>query len=389
VAFAGFGLSDELRMLADLAARFVAEQIRPVEEALGPVARAIPDEQLVKLRTAAREAGLWCLDAPREYGGAGLSVFEYVVVLEQACKHRFCFPHAGGGAFGHSPPVVLYSGGPGIIDNFVRPTIEKGWTSFTAIAEPDGGTDPARAIRTTARRDGDEWILNGRKLWITNADRARFGVIYARTEQGISAFVVETGRPGFSTRTLPVIRDHWPTEVLLEDVRVPAGNLIGPDGAGLGLASDWLVRGRLGYAARAVGIAEEALRIAAEWVRERQTFGAALATRQAIQWAIADSRVEINAGRWLTWEAAWKDDQGQDARLEAATAKLYCTEMGFRVVDKMMQLLGAMGMSRELPLEGWFRDLRVARVVEGSSEILRAQIARKVIGPAASGRARS
>lgn len=388
MTFAGFGLSDELSLLKDLIARFLAERIRPVEEAIGPEARSIPDDDLVKLRAAAREAGLWCLDAPQEYGGAGLSVFEYVVVLEQACKHRFCFPHAGGGAFGHSPPVVLYAGGPQIIENYVRPTIEHGWTSFTAIAEPSGGTDPARAIRTTARRDGDQWVLTGRKLWITNADRARFGVIYARTGQGISAFVVETGAPGFSTRTLPVIRDHWPTEVLLDEVRIPAGNLVGEDGAGLSLASGWLVRGRLGYAARAVGIAEEAVRLATEWVRERKTFGAALATRQAVQWAIADSRVEINAGRWLTWEAAWKDDQGEDARLEAAMAKLYCTEMAFRVVDKMMQLLGAMGMSREIPLEGWFRDLRVARVVEGSSEILRAQIARKVIGPAVSSRPR-
>jgi acyl-CoA dehydrogenase len=388
MTFAGFGLSYELSLLRDLVARFVTERIRPVEEAIGPETRAIPDDDLVKLRAAARELGLWCLDAPQEYGGAGLSVFEYVVVLEQACKHRFCFPHAGGGAFGQSPPVVLYAGGPKIIENYVRPAIEHGWTSFTAIAEPSGGTDPARAIRTTARLDGGEWVLTGRKLWITNADRARFGVIYARTDQGISAFVVETGSPGFSTRTLPVIRDHWPTEVLLDGVRIPAGNLVGEDGAGLSLASDWLVRGRLGYATRAVGIAEEAVRLATEWVRERKTFGAALATRQAVQWAIADSRVEINAGRWLTWEAAWKDDQGNDARLEAAMAKLYCTEMAFRVVDKMMQLLGAMGMSREIPLEGWFRDLRVARVVEGSSEILRAQIARKMIGPAVSSRPR-
>jgi acyl-CoA dehydrogenase len=388
MSFAGFGLSEELSMLQDLVSRFLADRIRPVERAIGAQARAIPDDQLAELRAAARELGLWCFDAPREYGGAGLSVFEYVVVLEQACKHRFCFPHAGGGAFGHSPPVVLYAGGPEIIERYVVPTIAHGWTSFTAIAEPDGGTDPARAIRTTARRDSDEWVLNGRKLWITNAERARFGVIYARTDQGISAFVVETSLPGFSTRTLPVIRDHWPTEVLLDDVRVPACNLVGEDGSGLLLASDWLVRGRLGYAARAVGIAEEAVRLATEWVRERKTFGAALATRQAVQWAIADSRVEINASRWLTWEAAWKDDQGQDARLEAAMAKLYCTEMGFRVVDRMMQLLGAMGMSREVPLEGWFRDLRVARVVEGSSEILRSQIARQVIGPAVSTRPR-
>jgi acyl-CoA dehydrogenase len=112
MTFAGFGLSYELSLLRDLVARFVTERIRPVEEAIGPETRAIPDDDLVKLRAAARELGLWCLDAPQEYGGAGLSVFEYVVVLEQACKHRFCFPHAGGGAFGQSPPVVLYAGGP-------------------------------------------------------------------------------------------------------------------------------------------------------------------------------------------------------------------------------------------------------------------------------------
>ena len=131
-----------------------------------------------------------------------------------------------------------------------------------------------------------------------------------------------------------------------------------------------------------MGVALEAVRIANDWVRDRSTFGAALATRQAVQWAIADSQVEIDAGRLLTWKAAWADDTGGDARLDAAKAKLYCTEMGFRVVDRMIQLLGAMGVARELPLEGWLRDLRVARLVEGSSEMLRSQIARQVIGPA-------
>jgi acyl-CoA dehydrogenase len=381
MTFAGFALPKELEMLSELVARFVADEIRPVEDALGPEARSIPDADLVPLRAAARALGLWCFDAPEVYGGAGLSAFDYVVVLEQACKHKFCFPHAGGGAFGHSPPVVLYRGAPELIDRYVVPTIAHGWTSFTAIAESSGGTDPARAIRTTARLDGDEWVLNGRKMWITNAERAHFGVIYARTERGISTFVVDADTPGISTRTMPVIRDHWPVELVLDDVRIPAGNLVGEEGKGLTLASDWLVRARLGYAARAVGVADAAVQVAVEWVRERQTFGAPLATRQAVQWAIADSRVEITAGRWLTWEAAWKDDHGGDARLEASIAKLYCTEMGFKVVDTMMQLLGAMGMSRELPLERWFRDLRVARVVEGSSEILRSQIARQVIGP--------
>jgi acyl-CoA dehydrogenase len=185
-----------------------------------------------------------------------------------------------------------------------------------------------------------------------------------------------------TVRPIPVIRDHWPTELVLDEVRVPAANLIGEEGKGLSLAAGWLVRGRLTYAARAVGVAQEAVRLATEWVRDRQTFGAALATRQAVQWAIADSQVEIDAGRLLTWKAAWEDDAGREARLSAAKAKLYCTEMGFRVVDRMIQLLGAMGVARELPLEGWLRDLRVARLVEGSSEMLRSQVARQVIGPA-------
>lgn len=383
MTFSGFGLPDELAALRDLVGRFVREQLRPAEDALGPEATAMPPEVLAGLRQRARSLGLWCLDAPAEYGGAGLSAFELVVVLEEACKHKFCFPHAGGGSFGQSPPVVLYQGGPDIIDRFVRPTIEHGWTSFTAIAEESGGSDPARAIRTAAKRDGDHYVLSGRKMWITNAERADYGVVYARTDAGISAFIVETSRPGVSTSRIPVIRNHAPTELILDDVRIPAGNLVGQEGQGLTLAASWLVRGRLTYAARAVGIADEAVRLAVEWMGTRSTFGAPLATRQGLQWSIADAAVEISAGRWLTWQAAWKADTGQDARLEAAMAKLYCTEVGFRVVDSVMQILGAMGMAREMPLESWFRDLRVARVVEGTSEMLRSQIARQVIGPAA------
>jgi acyl-CoA dehydrogenase len=383
MTFSGFGLPDELVALRDLVGRFVREQLRPAEDALGPEATAIPPGVQTGLRQRARSLGLWCLDAPAEYGGAGLSAFELVVVLEEACKHKFCFPHAGAGSFGQSPPVVLYQGGPDIIDRFVRPTIEHGWTSFTAIAEESGGSDPARAIRTAAKQDGDHYVLSGRKMWITNAERADYGVVYARTDAGISAFIVETSRPGVSTSRIPVIRNHAPTELILDDVRIPAGNLVGQEGQGLTLAASWLVRGRLTYAARAIGIAEEAVRLAVEWMGTRSTFGAPLATRQGLQWSIADAAVEISAGRLLTWQAAWKADTGQDARLEAAMAKLYCTEVGFRVVDSVMQILGAMGMAREVPLESWFRDLRVARVVEGTSEMLRSQIARQVIGPAA------
>jgi acyl-CoA dehydrogenase len=383
--FSGFDLAPELRDLAGLVERFVRERIGPAEDAAGPTARELPQDVLVPLRDAARELGMWCFDTPQRYGGAGLSAFETVVVLEQAAKHRFCFPHAGGGVFGHPPPVVAFRGTEEQIDRFARPAVENGWRTFTAIAEPSGGTDPKRAIRTTAVRRGDSYVLNGRKQWITNGERARFGIVYARAEGGITAFLVDGDAEGLSTSPIPVLRNHWPTEMVLDDVVVPAENRVGAEGAGLALAGAWLVRQRLSYAARALGIAEEAVRLGIEWLQQRETFGTRLATRQSAQFDLASARVSIAAGRWLTWDAAWTDDSGGNARTKAAMAKLHCTEAAFTIVDRMMQWFGALGMAKDMPLEHWFRDLRVARVVEGSSEILQVQIARQMLGPAARG----
>ncbi|MCU1651990.1 MAG: acyl-CoA dehydrogenase, partial [Pseudonocardia sp.] len=241
-------------------------------------------------------------------------------------------------------------------------------------------------------RDGDVYRINGHKMWTTGADKARYGIVYARTAErsagrgGISALIVDGGTPGMSVTSVPVLRDHWTTEVTFDDCVVPARNLVGAEGQGFGLAQEWLVRGRLRYAAQAVGVAEEAVRIATEWARSRETFGALLATRQAVQFAIADAHVKITAARHLTWDAAWDADRGVDARTKASIAKLYATEAGFEVVDAMMQILGGMGMTMDLPLEHWFRGLRVARVVEGPSEIHRFLIARDLLGGAALGR---
>jgi acyl-CoA dehydrogenase len=389
--FAGFQLSDELEMLAEALKRFVLNEICAVEADLDPAAREIPRDLLLPLQAKARESGFWCLDAPTEHGGGGLSAFEMAVAHEQTTRHRYAFPVPGGGAFGFSPPVVLYRGSDEQIERWVRPTIEKGLLSFTAISEPTGGSDPARAIRTTAKRDGQRYILNGRKMWATNADTADYGVIYARTNSGggrggISAFVVETSTAGLQVTDVPVLRNHWTTEVTLEDCEVPAENLIGEEGGGFALAQEWLVRGRLMLASQAIGVAEESVRLAVDWAKERETFGALLASRQGVQFPLADSVVEIRAARWLTWQAAWKHDQGEDARLEASIAKLFATEMGYRVVDRAIQILGGMGVAKEMPLEHWIRDLRVARIVEGASEVHRYLIARELFGESATGK---
>lgn len=390
--FQGYDLPDDLQMLADTIGEFVREEIRPVEDTLPADARSIPTAETERLQKKARDAGFWCLEAPEEYGGCGLSVFEGVVVSEQMAKHKFSFPHPGADVFGVQPPVGLYQGTPQQIADYVRPTIEHAWTSFAAISEPTGGSDPARAIRTTATREGDSYRINGHKMWTTGADEARYGLVYARTDpsagrKGISALIVDGGTPGMHVTSVPVLRDHWTTEVVFDDCVVPAENLVGAEGQGFALAQDWLVRGRLRYAAQAVGVAEEALRMATEWAEQRETFGALLATRQAVQFSLADARVRINAARHLTWEAAWEHDQGRDARTKSSMAKLYGTETGFAVVDAMMQILGGMGMTKDLPLEHWFRGLRVARVVEGPSEIHRFVIARDLLGATALGRA--
>lgn len=377
MTFSGFDLPEDLAALSELVADFVAREIVPAEAELAPEVRRIPDDVLAPLQAKARDIGLWCMDAPQEYGGGGLSAFESVVVWEQACKHRFSFPIAGGGVFGHTPPVVLYAGTPEQVEAWVRPAIAEGRTGFSAVAEPSGGTDPKRAIRTTATKVAGGWRLDGTKTWITHADYAEYGVVYARTESGISAFVLDTSLPGISITPIPMMRDAWPCEIHFDSCLVPDDALIGQEGQGLALAGTWLSKGRLSYAARSVGVAEEAIRLASEWAGERSTFGAPLASRQSIQFAFADARVAVDAARLLTWRAAWlADERRPQARRAAAMAKLQATETGFAVVDQMIQILGAMGLARELPLESWFRDLRAARLIEGSSEILRDIIAR-------------
>lgn len=383
-----FTVSRQIRDLAALAGDFVRQEIVPAERSLPPDSRFLPTDEIERLQKRARAAGLWNLEAPAEFGGAGLGAFDLAIVTEQAARHTFCFPIVGNGVFGYPPPSVLYSGSKQQIEDYVIPTIEEGWRSFNAITEQGSGSDPARSIRTTARRVGAKYVINGRKMWTTHADKARYGVVYARVDgasgrEGISAFVVDADMPGITIRLVPVIRDLWTNEVSFDDVEVPADRLVGDEGQGFALAQKFLVKFRVHFAATAIAVGAESLRIATEWVKGRESFGLPVAQRQGAQFALADAHVKLQTMRWLTWEAARKQDTGQNARIEASIAKLHATESGFQVVDSMMQLMGGMGLAKELPLEHWFRDLRVARVVEGPSDIHRFVIARELLGSAA------
>lgn len=381
----GWQLPEELVALQDTVRRFMERDVRPVEDALPHDTYEVPDDALAGLRAKAKALGLWCVQSPAEYGGAGLNILGQCVVAEEASKCRMGAYFPACGAFGADPPLVIFNGTREQIEKYGIPSVESGETTFVAISEPGGGSDPGRAIATRAERKGDRYILNGTKLWITGISKARWGILFARTDKaggrgGITSFIIDTDRPGISWRRVGVMRSYAPNEVQLTDYEIPVENRLGEEGEGFKLAEQWLVHARIPYAAISIGIAQAALDLAVEWSRSRHAFGSALADKQAIQWMLADSEVELRAARLLTYQAAWKADRGEDAKVDASIAKLHGTETAYRVLDRCIQIFGGMGVAQELPLERWYRESRIRRIGEGPSEVHRMVIARDLIG---------
>ncbi len=379
-------LPDELRILRDTVRSFMRTQVRPVEDTLPHDAAGLPADELAQLQAKARNLGLWALQTPAEFGGAGLGVLGQVVVAEEAAKCRMGAFFPACGAFGGNPPNILFNATPAQFDKYARPIIEgTAGRAFTAISEASGGSDPARAIRCRAERRGDGYVLNGTKMWTTHAGTATWGVVYARTgdlgsRAGITAFIVDANAPGLTKRPIEVMSSYRPYELHFEDVEVPVEDRIGEEGSGFSLAADFLVAGRINYAAGPIGIAQLALERTIEWVKEREVFGSTLADKQGIQWMIADSEIELRAARLLMYQAAWKADLRQDVKVDASICKLYGTETAFRVLDRCVQMFGALGLSAEAPYERWFRDLRVKRLGEGATEVQRMVVARHLLG---------
>ena len=376
-------LPDELIMLRDTVRRFMAAHVHPLEATLDHDTVGLPREQLVELQARARELGLWSLQTPEAYGGAGLGVLGQVVVAEEAAKCRMGAFFPALGAFGGNPPNIMFKASAEQFEKYARPIIEGTMSkAYTAITEATGGSDPARAIQLRATRDGDGYVLNGAKTWISHAPHADWGVVYARTgegRQGISAFVLEKDTPGVTINRIPVMASFAPYELHFDDVRIPASQLLGAEGGGFSLATDFLIHGRIIYAAGPIGIAQSALDITCQWARDRDVFGGKLADKQGIQWMLVDSEVELRAARLLMYQAAWNADLGRSVRVDASVAKMYGTEAAYRIIDRCIQIHGALGMACELPLERWFRDLRVKRLGEGATEVQREVIARSLV----------
>ncbi|GIX49271.1 MAG: acyl-CoA dehydrogenase [Candidatus Tectimicrobiota bacterium] len=365
------------------ARRFVDETCIPLERELEPDWIELPPELHRQLEAQIRALGLWAVGVPRELGGEGMGALGYTAIREEQCRTVIGTSHYT--PFGGELPAPLYFASEEQKARYVLPILRGEKKVAFAQTEPGAGSDAA-AIETRAVRDGDGWRLSGVKRFATLADRADVLLVVAVTDPekrargGITMFLVDRDTPGLRVhRILKVLRPQHSTEIVLDNVFVPQSNVLGEVGQGFAMAQKFLVRGRMSIAARCLGVARRALEMSLAYARERHTFGQPLAERQAVQWMLADSYMEWHAARLLTYETAWKEDQGHDPRVEASEVKCFATEMAFRVLDRAIQVHGGIGLTKDLPLERWFREIRVLRIGEGPNEIHRWVVARSLL----------
>ncbi|WP_285489519.1 acyl-CoA dehydrogenase family protein [Amycolatopsis taiwanensis] len=370
-----FSLSDEERAVRDTIRSFVDRELKPLEEGvlrnersgLAPLEPGI----LRDLQEKARAAGFWGITLPEEYGGIALGAVMHSIVEMELGRTFVPF------RFGGEADNILFACTGQQRDSYLLPTIAGERRACFALTEPGAGSD-ARNIRATARRDGGDWVINGEKTFITGGSEADFCILFARTGEGITAFLVDR-EMGWKSSPIPLMGQRLCASLSFEDVRVPGSNVLGEVGGGLDLALSWIGQKRYVIPSMAIGAAERLLGMAIDYARVRQSMGHPIAHYQAIQWQIADSEVEIESAKWLTLHAAWRVERGMDARHAISIAKLHGSVMANQVVDRVMQIHGAMGYTKELPVERWYRDLRVMRIYEGTDEIQRRTIARNLI----------
>lgn len=380
-------LNDEQQLIVETVRRFVRDEIVPLEADLDPDAGALHPDDHDRLVDKTRKMGFFGLDIPAEFGGPGIDVTTRALMAIEMSQHRAGLYNPCYGTFGGAGLAQLYEATEAQKEQYLYPALRGEKKGCFALTEPSGGSDPARAIQTRGHQDGDEWILNGAKLYISNADKADFALVFARTSEdpgrnGVTAFIVDTDTPGFHVRrVVHTLRStHYATELQFEDMRVPAGNVLGEVNHGFAIANDRLSRQRIPYAAGCLGSAIKAQQMAIDWAKSRSTFGSLLAEKQMIQAMIVDNEIDIRHARYTILDAAQKADRGERFRTEAAMAKLVASEASSRVVDRAIQIHGGVGVTKDLPLERWYRELRIRRIGEGPSEVQRLIIGRELLG---------
>ena len=375
-------LTDEQAMIQAMAREFAHAHVAPIATEIDREAR-FPHETVKRMG----ELGLMGIAVPERWGGAGADAVSYVVALEEIA--RACASHAVIMSVTNSlygDPLLKF-GTDEQRARFLRPVASGHALGCFALTEPQAGSDASNQA-TTARRDGEHYVITGRKLFITNGREASFALVFAQTDrakghQGISAFVVEKGTPGFTvskTEDKLGIRASDTAELVFEEVRVPAANRLGEEGLGFRVALTAIDGGRIGIAAQAVGIAAGAYERAVAYARERKAFGVAIGQHQMVQWMLADMATAIDGGRLLCLQAAALKDRGAPFTRQAAMAKLFCAEMAMKVTTDAIQVHGGYGFIKDYEVERYFRDAKITALYEGTSQIQKLVIAREVLG---------
>jgi alkylation response protein AidB-like acyl-CoA dehydrogenase len=368
--------------LRDTARRYVVEVLQPLEQELERGGGRLPPERGAELRRLAIEAGLAGGELPVEAGGKGWTVFEQVLVHEQ-------YGQVTGGLWSFVPGAydVLVHASPEQRRRYLEPSLRGERFGAYAVTEPGAGSD-ARTLATTAVRDGDDWVLNGEKWFVTGPDNTDFMVVQAMVVDGDARrptlFFVDYDVPGVRMAADPAYMhtyaDRHP-QFVLEDVRVPDSLRLGDVGAADDLANEWFVTERIHIGARCAGAMERLLTLGVEWATERVQFGERIFDFQGVSFPLADSAADAAAARLLTREAAWLADSGADRKVvhaKASLAKLFASEAAFICADRVVQVFGGRGYMRDNPAERYLRELRVDRIWEGTSEIQRLIIARSL-----------
>ncbi|MDP7402323.1 MAG: acyl-CoA dehydrogenase family protein [Pseudomonadota bacterium] len=373
---------ETIKQLVDLIERFVRERLVPNEERLASEGR-LPDDILEEMKAL----GLFGLTIPEEYGGLGLTMEEEILVSIALGRTSPAFRSIMGTNNGIGSAAVVFNGTEEQKQKYLPRYASGDWISCFCLTEPEAGSDAA-SLRTTAVRDGDHYIINGTKRYITNAKVAHTFNVMARTDpdnkgaRGISSFIVERDTPGITLGSVDKKMGQagsMTCDVIFEDCRVPAENLIGGEGEGFVTAMKVLDRGRLHISGVSVGVAERLIHDSLEYALQRKQFGKPIAEQQLIQGMLADSQTETYAAKCMTLETARKRDSGENVSTESSACKLFATEMVGRVADRAVQIHGGAGYMSEYAVERFYRDVRLFRLYEGTSQIQQVIIARNMM----------
>ncbi len=381
-----FGLSEEQQMVVDTVRGFVERELYPLEDEVERTGE-VKDEVGLEIRRKVRELGFYAANIPEEYGGGGLDHLTFTLLERELGRASLALTvHFG------RPSNILCACSEEQRERYLGPAVRGDKIDCLAMTEPEAGSD-VRSMKTFARRDGADYVIDGTKHFISHADIADFAIVFVATgteatakgsKQRLTCFLIDRGTPGFEIRKgygSVSHRGYHNCILAFENCRVPAAQVLGEEGRGFELMNTWLYATRLTVAATCVGRARRVFDLAADWCATRKQFDQPIGRFQGTGFKLADMATEIDAADLLTLAAAWRLDQGLDANRQIAQAKLFASEMLARATDHAVQIFGGMGLMADLPLERFWRDARVERIWDGTSEIQRHIIAREILRP--------